>query len=255
MILFLPNVLNEQFKNFWNCLRNSQEEQNKRLRTLLQTNWVVFRCLNVVVRSKNDTGDLTFFRFNQSSEISYQGVQIEELFVSERKTASIENAQRLNFISSVLSLSSLNVIVVKSTKTGCDRQSEANSEQPLHVDKERYFIAFDLWRKTQFCSIGSPIHFFILSHQRHAILQEGENMSHVFIYGEPGTGKTYMLQAKCSLLLEQREVDHIIIAVPDSGTRKTSSIEDSTKNAARNEATSCNVSKCTQRVGQFESHD
>ena len=179
--MFLPNVSNEQFKTFWNCLRNSQEEQYKKLRTLLQTNWSVFRCLNVVVRSKNDTRDLqlTFFRFSQSLEISYQGVQIEELFVSERKTASIENAQRLNFISSVLSLSSLNVIVVKSTNTGCDRQFEANSEQPLHVDKERLFKAFDLWRKTQFCSIGSPIHFLILSPQQHAILQETENMSHV----------------------------------------------------------------------------
>ena len=219
LVLFLPDVSIEQFKEFSKALDKKKSKNIKQLWKLLQEQKSALKFINIVLTETEGESNKSSLCYVKAADLldanneMRKEVDIQDLFTFN--LGSEDSKDVFDYLSSIFCLSSLNFI---------DSKLHTDSQWALDVD-ERYLDSFRLWRAKNSTvaeeidsQIKSDLETFILSPQQHAILQEKEGMSHVFLYGEPGTGKTYMLLAKCSLLLETKQVEKILLAIPESKT-------------------------------------
>ena len=90
------------------------------------------------------------------------------------------------------------------------------SDQNMRIEKaaldvdERYQKSFKVWRNKNFGENfdDHPQFNFVLSPQQHRILLD-QSISHLILTGQPGTGKTLLLLAKCEQLASRKDFDRI----------------------------------------------
>ena len=134
---------------------------------------------------------------------------IHELF----QPISEESCSFLGYLRALLSLASLTAVE--------DLTSGRREDTPIDVD-ERYRKFFSLWRKKHETDLSSRN--FILSPQQHRLLAETQK-THLFITGQPGTGKTALLLAKCEQMALKEDVDSVFIVFNESDSILRRSID------------------------------
>ena len=172
------------------------------LAILLNRNWAqVSNYLSFLV-SSSSSDDLVWLRINDNFKVVKCDSTVDELFDKQTDpSGSVLSKSDDVEVSPGDSHStpkhSFNDYVSACFASATLSMSAFIEKTALDVD-ERYQESFEVWRNKKFegKSGGHPQFKFVLSPQQHRILLDKSN-THLILTGQPGTGKTLLLLAKC----------------------------------------------------------
>ena len=198
-VIFIPGLQFELFRQqvieikyafdtFINCnnLSKKNSQDKNFLYIIHQNQQQLINHLLFLVESGDKTNSLKLVRINCNFSVVDSYCSIIDLF----RKCDFEENSFLNYASALLTISALN-------STG-----QQSNKKVLDVD-ERYLNSLS---RTKFSNTDSNI---VLSPQQHQLLSE-ESKTHLIITGQPGTGKTTLLMAKCQQLAQHNDVHEIL---------------------------------------------
>ncbi|XP_075253760.1 uncharacterized protein LOC142345554 isoform X4 [Convolutriloba macropyga] len=226
VVVCLPNIKHDIFES---QITSIKEEVTKTWHTncpselalLVERNWAqVSNHLSFLV-CNSSSNDLVWLKINDQLNVVKCDKPIDELF--DRKTDPSESVlckfddveidsddsrwtlkhSFIDYVSACLACAALSM-------------SAFISDQNMRIEKtaldvnERYQKSFKKWRNKNFGenSDDHPQFNFVLSPQQHRILLD-QNITHLILTGQPGTGKTLLLLAKCEQLASRKDIDTI----------------------------------------------
>ena len=220
LVIFLPNIETETLLNQILIIKKQVTEPtagssqpDEFVELLKQNHRQVTQCLSFLTSSDAYGRNYSWIQLEGNWDIKQtklwlhvtRGNQtIDKLF--ERVAISDSAHHRESFveyISACFCCASLTVLRVISKQTG---RIEGT---PLQIE-ELYSASLELFKKrTIYTRLKLPHYLnFILSPQQYRLLSDNSN-EHLLITGQPGTGKTTLLVAKCELLGWQDEITAI----------------------------------------------
>ena len=152
---------------------------------------------------------LCLFKLDSNFElIPYDTTPQQTIFENSGKTED----KYIDYLSTLLIIASLNSVHTQGR--------EASDSCALVVD-QRYRRSFQKWLtrdKSTSASQTVNIDFqIVLSPQQHKILSD-DYKTHLIITGQPGTGKTSLLLAKCKIMLENDSIEQILFIYDERKT-------------------------------------
>ena len=212
VVVVLPNITAAQFQEALENLKEELHNTQSKLSKLLKYNekfwsqglffapqfgsyfFSIDKNLNPYLISQTGTDSST------SDVYSHLFSELSPERISDFGSSKTENESQLfRDISALIVLSSLNFM-----KFWPDEKEDRD------VDK-RYQKSFSIWKSKQ-DNLTYNGNDFILSPEQHRILAN-DKLTRLLISGEPGSGKTSLLLAKCRLLAEHNEVQVIFFVV------------------------------------------
>ena len=207
VVVFLPNVSFHAFCTSLRLIKEAVENPDVRkanpaisigFSLMIQNYGYQLNTLTFLVLSNETSQNLRLVKIDKKLNVLDIGSSINDFF----EPISANHCSFLGYLRSLLSLASLTAIEDNLT-------SERRVNTPLDVD-ERYRKSFSMWRRKNKTDPSSRN--FILSPQQHRLLAE-THKTHLFISGQPGTGKTALLLAKCEQMAPKEDVDSIFIII------------------------------------------
>ncbi|XP_063722537.1 uncharacterized protein LOC134848914 isoform X2 [Symsagittifera roscoffensis] len=216
IVVFLPNVSFFAFcvalKLIKDAVQNVVRKANPAISNgfslLIQNYGFQLKDLTFIVLD-DSSKNLRLIKIDKHLNVLDVHYSIHELF----QPISEESCSFLGYLRALLSLASLTAVE--------DLTSGRREDTPIDVD-ERYRKFFSLWRKKHETDLSSRN--FILSPQQHRLLAETQK-THLFITGQPGTGKTALLLAKCEQMALKEDVDSVFIVFNESDSILRRSID------------------------------
>ena len=199
VVVVFPNISFDQFQNALKCLKKDTDNGQCKLFALKnydETFW--HRNLFFALQPGTDF----LYKIDQNLTPTSIWQTLSNLLAS-----SSESKRQLfgfQYVSALITLSSLNFI---------DFWPDDLKDRDL--DK-KYRKSFCNWKSKQdnLTYNGTD---FILSPEQHRILAN-DKLAHLLITGEPGSGKTSLLLAKCQMLAEENQVQKILYLVRSTKT-------------------------------------
>ena len=218
VVVVFPNISFAQFQNALECLKKDTDNGQCKLFALNNYNETFWhRNLFFALQPGADF----LYKIDQNltptpiwqtlsnllaSETVFQSNCFDDCTSNDTASSSESTRQLLEFqyVSALITLSSLNFI---------DFWPDDPKDRDL--DK-KYRKTFCNWKSKQdnLTYNGTD---FILSPEQHRILAN-DKLAHLLITGEPGSGKTSLLLAKCQMLAEENQVQKILYLVRSTKT-------------------------------------
>ena len=244
VVTILFNVKVHMFVEFMKEISDGNSNKlsgMKYFRRLLPLNWKFLSQIVFLLEDDKNSSKLVPVAVGDNFKIFYPDIEIDQIFKSNDIVGLSEKEKECwQYISSVLTLSGLNLTgQIKFNPEFLKNYSSRTHDerQPIPID-DKYSKEFDSWSsKGKECQARKRKHqqvvrdfigSFTLTPQQHQILADDSEelekslpgfKSQKILYGEPGTGKTTMLLAKCALaLLDNDYVDNVVFAFHDSKT-------------------------------------
>ncbi|XP_075261255.1 uncharacterized protein LOC142352974 isoform X3 [Convolutriloba macropyga] len=226
VVVCLPNI---KYDIFEAQITSIKEEVRKVRETtcpselviLVEKNWAQVSNYLSFLLCNSSSDDLVWLRINEQLNVVKCDNTIDELF--DKKTDSSESVlckfddveidpedsrstlthSFIDYVSACLASAALSMSAFISD------QNMGIEKTALDVD-QRYQESFKVWRNKKFGGKyeDHPQFNFVLSPQQHRILLD-ESITHLILTGQPGTGKTLLLLAKCEQLASRKDIDRI----------------------------------------------
>ena len=188
------------------------------LALLVAKNWAQISNYLSFLVSNSSSDDLVWLRINEHFNVVDCDSTIVELFDKQKDSSESvlckfddvaisfgdsQSTPKHSFIDYV------SACFVSATLSMSAFTSDPKTKIALDVD-ERYQESFKVWRNRNLVgnSDDHPRFHFVLSPQQHQILLDEDN-THLIITGQPGSGKTLLLLAKCEQMASHQDIHRI----------------------------------------------
>ena len=202
IVVFLPNVSHDAFRTCINTIKDSAVvgKNSKKVKSVVPEGFASLliknsKCLDqiLILLECSDT----LWQISENLDVAESSLGLQKLL----KTQSSSSQCEYNYITALLALVRLNVVEMG---------------LPALDVTERYHHSFTIWQKKK-RKMDPICQNFILSPEQHRILAE-EEKTHLVVCGEPGTGKTALLLAKCEQMAQREEIDYVFYAFNQTKT-------------------------------------
>ena len=208
VVIFFPNIETNTLVNQIATIRKQLTEPiagtsqpDDFVQLLKQNGQQVGKYLSFLTSSDRSGTDFTWIHVDEKWDIQETNCTIHRLLEGVQVSIpDVWSQSFVEYVSACFCSASLTVSRVISEQTGRIKQT------PLSIE-DRCSASLQKFKSTRiYTNLNLPQHLnFILSPQQYRILSDNSN-DHLIITGQPGTGKTTLLVAKCELLAWQDDI-------------------------------------------------